>query len=85
MLTDQWADKEDFKRAYGYELSDIEDAHGADCLILSVAHQEYRENTLADWDRYFKEMSNSEKVIIDVKSILDREQVLSEGYLYWRL
>ena len=85
VLTDQWADKEDFKRAYGYELSDIEDAHGADCLILSVAHQEYRENTLADWDRYFKEMSNSEKVIIDVKSILDREQVLSEGYLYWRL
>ncbi|MCR5790590.1 MAG: nucleotide sugar dehydrogenase [Lachnospiraceae bacterium] len=85
VLVDAWADVEDFGRAYGYTLSSEEEAKNADCLVLSVAHTEYRRKTLADWADYFAPGQNEEKVLIDVKSILDRQEVLSQGYLYWRL
>ncbi len=85
VLVDSRADKEDFEKAYGYKLSDPSEAAEADCIVLSVAHKEYRERNLKDWDRYFKSGDNRNKVIIDVKSILDRKEVLAEGYCYWRL
>ena len=85
VLTDGRADKEDFERTYGCRLSDLSEATEADCIVLSVAHKEYRERTLKEWDSFFKDGENRNKVIIDVKSILDKKEVLAEGYCYWRL
>ncbi len=85
MLTDRWADGEDFKKAYGYELSPEQSVSGADCIVLSVAHREYKNRKLSEWAGFFAEGGNSEKVIIDIKSMLDKEEVLKQGYLYWRL
>ena len=33
----------------------------------------------------FAPMPNSEKVLIDVKSVLDKAEVEKAGYRYWRL
>ncbi len=85
VLVDGRADREDFEKAYGYRLSDPSEAVSADCIVLSVAHKEYRERSLKEWDSCFKSGDNHSKVIIDVKSILDRKEVLEEGYCYWRL
>ena len=85
VLTDDRADKEDFERTYGCRLADLSEATEADCIVLSVAHKEYRERTLKEWDSFFKDGENRNKVIIDVKSILDKKEVLAEGYCYWRL
>ncbi|MCR4656505.1 MAG: nucleotide sugar dehydrogenase [Lachnospiraceae bacterium] len=85
VLIDCRADREEFKMAYGYELSDEKDAFDADCLVLCVAHDDYRERTFSSWSTFFKGGNNSEKVIIDVKSMLKKREVLDQGYLYWRL
>lgn len=85
VLVDPRADAEDVKRSYGYELSDIKDAYDADCLVLAVAHDEFRAKDLKDWDGYFKKSDNKEKVLIDIKSVLDRHEVEEKGYRYWRL
>ncbi|MCR5687525.1 MAG: nucleotide sugar dehydrogenase [Lachnospiraceae bacterium] len=85
VLADAWADPEEVKRSYGYELSSEEDAHDADCIVLAVAHEEYRQRTLEQWDSFFKESPAGEKVIIDIKGILDNETVTKAGYRYWRL
>ena len=85
VLVDPRADAEDVKRSYGYELSDIKDAYDADCLVLAVAHDEFRAKDLKDWDGYFKTSDNKEKVLIDIKSVLDRHEVEEKGYRYWRL
>ena len=85
VLVDGRADAEDFEKAYGYKLSDPSEAREADCIVLSVAHSEYRERKLKEWDRCFKSGDNCSKVIIDVKSILDKREVLAQGYCYWRL
>ena len=41
--------------------------------------------SMNDIDRLFKDCKNSEKVIIDVKSILNKSEAEEKGYRYWRL
>jgi len=85
ILVDPLADAKDVLRSYGYKLSEEKDAYEADCLVLCVAHNEYKNKSLEEWDKYFKNTDTAEKVIIDVKSILDSDEVRSAGYCYWRL
>lgn len=85
VLVDPRADAEDVRRSYGYELSDISDAYDADCLVLAVAHDEFRSRSLEEWDAFYSDTDNKEKVLIDIKSILDRRAVEAKGYRYWRL
>lgn len=85
-ITDPLADPEDVKKTYGYELTDIKDINDADCLILGVAHDEYKNMGLSGMDALFdSSLKNGEKVIIDIKSILDKNEVEKNGYSYWRL
>ena len=85
VLIDPQADVIGYEKEYGNTLSLMDEAYDADCVIIAVAHKEFKELTLSDYDRMFKETDNSEKVLIDVKSILDKEEVESAGYRYWRL
>lgn len=85
ILVDCWADPSEVQRTYGYSLSDEKEAYDADCIVLTVAHKEYRERSLKQWDSFFKNCPKEEKVIVDVKSVLDNAEVKKEGYTYWRL
>ncbi len=85
VLVDPEADPKEVRRAYSYELSDEKDAYEADCIVLAVAHDVYKKRTLKEWDAFFKAGSAQEKVIIDVKAILDPREVSAAGYGYWRL
>ncbi|MDO4965254.1 MAG: nucleotide sugar dehydrogenase [Lachnospiraceae bacterium] len=85
VLIDPNADAKDVKRSYGVELYDDKDGYDADCVVLAVSHDEFKNKSLADWGKYFKNCSDSEKVIIDIKSILNKEEAEKSGYRYWRL
>lgn len=85
ILVDPWADAAEVLRTYDYPLSDEKAAGDADCIVLAVAHNEYKERSLADWDKYFKKCPAEEKIIIDIKSILNNSEVRKAGYTYWRL
>ena len=85
VVCDPWADVDEVKAVYGLELCRMEDIHDADCLILAVAHREYRSMSLEAIDKLYAAMPDGDKVLIDVKSILDRQQVKAAGYRYWRL
>lgn len=85
IIVDAWADGNEIKRSYDYELHDEKDAYNADCIVLAVAHNEYKERSLSKWDGYFTDVPVGEKVIIDVKGMLDNAEVTKAGYCYWRL
>ncbi len=85
VVCDPWADADEVKAVYGLELCRMEDIHDADCVILAVAHREYRSMSLEAIDKLYAAMPDGDKVLIDVKSILDRQQVKAAGYRYWRL
>lgn len=82
-VCDPAADAADAKRVYGVDLVAPEDLGDLDCLIVAVAHDQFRRMTSEDYKRLFGPARDEERVLIDVKSILDKEDFSS--YRYWRL
>ena len=85
LVVDPWASERDAMHEYGVTLTPMEDIHDLDCLILAVAHKEFRELKLEDWLKLFRDMPNEEKVLVDVKGILDRKTLAQTGVRSWRL
>ena len=85
VLVDPEADPEGAKKECPTALVDLKDIHDADCVILAVAHKEFKALSLADIDAMFVSAPNDEKVLIDVKSVLDKNAIEAAGYRYWRL
>lgn len=84
-VVDQWADADEAKEIYDVELTDLEDVSDADCLVFAVSHPEFTDMPVSDADKLFKDLANDEKIVIDVKSILDKESYVEAGYNFWRL
>ena len=84
-VVDPWASERDAMHEYGVTLTKLEEVRDADCVILAVAHDAFKNIGLAELDRLYKAGDRHEKVLIDVKSILDKEAVEKAGYRYWRL
>ena len=82
-VCDPAADAADARRVYGVDLVALEDLGDLDCLVVAVAHDQFQRMTSADYKRLFRPSRDEERVLIDVKSILDKEDFSS--YRYWRL
>ncbi|AOY75602.1 nucleotide sugar dehydrogenase [Clostridium formicaceticum] len=85
IVVDPEADAEEAKHEYGIDLVDIKDINYADCLVLAVAHDIFKQMTWNDLDSLYGDFDNKDKVFIDVKSMLDRREIEDKGYSYWRL
>lgn len=85
IVVDPEADAAEAKHEYGIDLVDIEAVSDADCVVLAVAHNIFINMSWDEIDSLFGEFDSKDKVIIDVKSILDRKKVEEKGYSYWRL
>ena len=82
-VCDPAADAADARRVYGVDLVALEDLGDLDCLVVAVAHDQFQRMTSADYKRLFRPSRDEERVLIDVKSILSKEDFSS--YRYWRL
>ena len=85
IISDPVADTNEAKHEYGLELDSMESIRDVDALVIAVAHDEFTELTMDKLDRFFKDVPNSRKVIIDVKGLFDRREYEKVGYIYWRL
>ncbi len=85
IVVDPWANEKDAEREYGVTLTNIKDVKDADCVILAVAHNEFKNLTARDLDKMFIDAPNNQKVLIDVKGMLNKKDVDKLGYVYWRL
>lgn len=84
-IVDEVADKDEVKKTYNLDTIKLEAVKEADCIIFAVSHKEFTELQTNDINAMFRNSPNYEKVIIDVKSILNSEELIKEGYLYWSL
>lgn len=85
IVVDPWASERDAMHEYGVVLTKLEDVVDADCVILAVAHDKFKNMGLDELEKLYVVGENDTKVLIDVKSILDRNIVEDAGYRYWRL
>ncbi len=85
IVVDPWAKPEDAMREYGVSLTALADVKDADCVVFAVAHDQFKAMRLEELDALFAPLPQDEKVLVDVKSILNKKQVEAAGYRYWRL
>ncbi len=85
IIVDPEADEKEAKEEYGITLENMENIKDADCIVFAVAHNKFKSMSLNEINKYFINADNSNKVIIDVKSILNKEEIINSNYIYWRL
>ena len=81
VVTDEWANLDEVKKEYGLDLVDLDSIQGYDAAILAVGHEAYTNFTTDDWQR----MLTEEGVVIDVKSLYDKDTFSGTSIKHWRL
>ncbi len=82
MVADPAADKAEALHEYGLTFDDMTDVKDMDAVILAVAHDEFMKLSMVDVDKFY---ADGEKVLLDIKGLLNREEYENAGYSYWRL
>lgn len=83
IVVDPWADENDAMREYGVKLTKLDEVSDADCVIVAVAHDEFKEMGLDAVKKLFA--PNQEKVLIDVKGLFTIKDLNASGMRWWRL
>ena len=85
LIVDPWASEKDAMKEYGVTLTKLEDIKDVDCIILAVAHNEFKKISLNEIKSLYRESKNDEKVLIDVKGLHSVKELQESGMKYWRL
>ena len=85
IVVDPWASDRDAEREYGVRLTPLKQVNGADCVIIAVAHNEFKKLSLDDIKALYRDGNDSEKVLLDVKGIYRVKDLKESGLTYWRL
>lgn len=84
-IVDPWAYETDAMNEYGVSLTDMRDVKNADCIIVAVAHDEFRSLSLSEISKLFKDCPPKEKVLIDIKGLYPVKELEDSGMTWWRL
>lgn len=81
-ISDPAADSGEAKKLYSVEFTAIEELHDMDAVILAVAHDQFAHFTEQEIAGFF---GKGQKVLLDLKGLLNRREYEAAGYSYWRL
>lgn len=85
MVVDPYAETKEAQREYGVTLSEMKEIKDLDCLVIAVAHDEFKRLSIPEIKAFFRDDEDQEKILIDVKSIFSKKEVLDAGIRCWRL
>ena len=86
IVVDPWASERDAMHEYGVTLTKLEEVNDADCIIVAVAHNEFKSLKLVNIKKlYNSALSDDQKVLIDVKGLYTIKDLKESGLSYWRL
>lgn len=84
-VVDPWANETEAYREYGVKLTALENIQNVDCIIVAVAHRQFRALGLDQLKQLFRSGPDDEKVLIDVKGLYSIADLNTSGLKYWRL
>lgn len=86
IVTDPLADSQTVLEEYDVKLVPFKNVPKADCIIVAVAHDEYRKLSVSQVKDMFKsDVPDSQKVLLDIKSIFCIDELIASGVKFWRL
>ncbi|MEG0379670.1 MAG: UDP binding domain-containing protein, partial [Eubacterium sp.] len=83
LICDPEADKEEAKEEYDVAFTEYQDLKEIDAVIIAVAHQSFAEKTLEQYSSLYRNQEN--KILMDLKGLMNRQACEAEHYTYWRL
>jgi len=81
LVHDPLADAAEARAEYGVELCSMDKLVQCQAVLLAVPHAEYLALSVAE----FGAMMDSGGILVDIKAVLDRDQLKAEGLDFWRL
>lgn len=85
VVVDPWVSDDDALREYGIKLVEFDDVSNADCVIIAVAHNDFKKLGLDTTKALFKNIPDRMKVLVDVKGIFTVDELKASGMNWWRL
>ncbi len=85
LLCDPWVKSEDIKTRWGIKPVELKDICGMDCVVLAVAHKEFCDMSLEQLETMMIPQKEGERILIDVKSVMDPKELERNGIRSWRL
>ena len=85
VIVDPWANNDEAMHEYGVSLTALEDVKDADCIMVAVAHNEFKALSLDEIKAMFKNCPDEEKVLLDIKGIYKVSDLKDSNMKYWRL
>lgn len=86
VYSDPVVDPQEAKEFYGIDVIELDQLAEMDCVVFAVPHKEFKLINKNQLDDFFKkDLDNKSKILIDVKSIFEKDDINSLGYSYWRL
>lgn len=82
IVVDPWANKDEVKKEYNVSLTNFKELKNLDCIIVAVAHNEFKKLSISNLKKMFK---TKKCVLIDVKGIYSRETLTRANINWWRL
>jgi len=83
LIFDPVADMLEAKAAYDLTFSKYSDMMELDGIIVAVNHHVFKSYSVSEWSNFYKK--NQTKVMLDVKGMLNKEELEAQGFVYWRL
>lgn len=83
LISDTQADSKETEREYGIRLTPESGMTDLDVVILAVAHDAYTKLTHKDIAKFYT--SGRQKILVDIKGIMNKKEFEDAGYYYWRL
>ena len=85
VVVDPWVTDRKAMAETDMKIMELKDVKDADCVIVAVAHQQFKNMSVDEIKALFKDGPDCEKVLIDVKGLYPVEEVEKAGLKYWRL
>ena len=84
IVVDPEADADEAKRLYGITFQTMDAVKDVDAVIIAVAHKQFLSFSKDEISSFYNP-KHKQKVLMDIKGLLDRKEYQTEDYLYWRL
>lgn len=85
IVIDPWASECEAKKEYGINLLKMGEVKDIDCAIVAVAHDAFKQIGIDSFNKFYRNVPNDKKIIIDIKGIFNVKELNESGMEWWRL
>ena len=85
VISDPYADIVEAHKLYNIHLSPLSDIKEMDAVIIAVAHDQFSKLQLTDLATMYRQSNHENRVLMDLKGVLNKKKKKKSGYQYWRL